>query len=90
MTGADWQWNEMQQVGTDYADVAQVEIYDARMGAFRDVDGENREMLDRLGLAPGAAVLEIGCGTGRFSRAAASLTGSASGVACPWISTESI
>ena len=71
MKTADWQWNEMQQVGTDYADLAQVENYDARMGAFRDVDGENREMLDMLALPAGSAVLEIGCGTGRFARAAA-------------------
>lgn len=71
MKTADWQWNEMQQVGTDYADLAQVEIYDTRMAAFRDVDGENREMLGLLGLPAGAAVLEIGCGTGRFARAAA-------------------
>ncbi len=67
----DWQWNEMQQVGTDYADMAEVERYDARMTAFRDVEAENRSILKALGLAPGSAVLEIGCGTGRFARAAA-------------------
>lgn len=61
----------MQQVGTDYADLAEVEVYDNRMGTFRDVDAENREMLDALRLPPGASVLEIGCGTGRFARAAA-------------------
>ena len=71
MTPTDWMWDEMRQVGTDYADWREVEAYDARMGAVRDVDGENREALDALGLAPGAAVLEIGCGTGRFARAAA-------------------
>ena len=70
MCKKDWLWNEMQQVGTDYADITQVEAYDARMGAFRDVDGENHEMLSLLGLPVGAAILEIGCGTGRFSRAA--------------------
>ena len=71
MTEKDWLWDEMRQVGTDYADLAEVEAYDARMGAFRDIDGENRETLDLLAVAPGAAVLEIGCGTGRFARAAA-------------------
>lgn len=68
----EWQWEEMQQVGTDYTDLAQVETYDRRMADFRDVDAENREMLDSLRLPAGAAVLEIGCGTGRFARAAAS------------------
>ena len=67
----DWQWNEMQQVGTDYTDIQEVEAYDERMGAFRDVNTENREMLEMLALPTGASVLEIGCGTGRFTRAAA-------------------
>jgi hypothetical protein len=36
----DWHWNEMQQVGTDYNDLAEVEAYDERMATFRfrDVD----------------------------------------------------
>ncbi len=71
MNTPDWQWNEMQQVGTDYTSVDEVAAYDRRMGEFRDVNGENAEMLDALALPPGAAVLEIGCGTGRFARAAA-------------------
>lgn len=68
---ADWQWDELQQVGTDYTDLAQVRAYDERMAVFREVGAENREMLGQLGLPRGAAVLEIGCGTGRFARAAA-------------------
>jgi putative AdoMet-dependent methyltransferase len=71
MNLADWQWNEMQQVGTDYADSNEVAAYDRRMTQFRDVDAENRGILAALQLAPGATVLEIGCGTGRFARAAA-------------------
>ena len=70
MQEADWRWNEMQQVGTDYADLAQVEIFDTRMASFRDVDAENREILALLDLPQGACVLEIGCGTGRFARTA--------------------
>jgi ubiquinone/menaquinone biosynthesis C-methylase UbiE len=66
----EWQWNEIQQVGTDYANLAEVEAYDKRMGSFRDVDAENRGMLEALALPSGARVLEIGCGTGRFARAA--------------------
>ncbi len=67
----DWQWNEIQQIGTDYSNLSQVEIYDNRMASFRDVNAENQEMLQMLGLAAGSAVLEIGCGTGRFARYAA-------------------
>lgn len=81
----DWQWNEMRQVGTDYDDLAQVETYDGRMATFRNVAAENREMLDMLGLPPGAAVLEIGCGTGCFARAA-----SAAGLAATAIDVSPI
>ena len=72
MQQPQWYWNEMQQVGTDYASVVEVEAYDRRMATIRDVDSENRAILDRLGLQPGASILEIGCGTGRFARMAAS------------------
>jgi len=71
MTPPQWQWNEMRQVGTDYADLAEVEKYDRRMATFRDVEAENRRILELLALPPGATVLEIGCGTGRFACAAA-------------------
>jgi putative AdoMet-dependent methyltransferase len=71
MNTPDWQWNEMQQVGTDYTDLKEIAAYDDRMSAFRDVAAENRALLGRLALPNGASVLEIGCGTGRFARAAA-------------------
>ena len=71
MTLPGWQWNEMQQVGTDYNDLAEVEAYDKRMATFRNVDEENRQILETMKLPAGSAVLEIGCGTGRFVRAAA-------------------
>ncbi len=61
----------MQQVGTDYTDLKEIAAYDERMAAFRDVDAENRALLGLLALPSGASVLEIGCGTGRFARAAA-------------------
>ncbi|MFA5206700.1 MAG: class I SAM-dependent methyltransferase [Lentisphaeria bacterium] len=71
MTAPAWQWNEDQQIGTDYANVAEVRAYDRRMGELRDIPAENRAILALLQLAPGAAVLEIGTGTGAFAREAA-------------------
>lgn len=71
MEATDWQWDEMQQVGTDYTNVKEISAYDDRMATFRNVDAENRGLLDMLALPAGAAVMEIGCGTGRFARAAA-------------------
>ncbi len=71
MERKDWQWNEFQQVGTDYTTMTEVEAYDERMASFRNVDGENRELVELLGLPKEAAMLEIGCVTGRFARFAA-------------------
>ncbi len=71
MDTPQWQWNEIQQVGTDYTDMHEVEIYESRMGSLRDIDGENAAILRTLDLPVGAEILEIGCGTGRFSRKAA-------------------
>ena len=58
----------MQQVGTDFSDIEEVRRYDQRMAEFRDVDAENRNLLGLLKLPAGSSILEIGCGTGRFSR----------------------
>ena len=66
-----WQWNEIQQVGTDYSDAGEVERYEQRMGEFRDLPAEDAAILDALALAKGARILEIGTGTGHFARAAA-------------------
>ena len=66
-----WQWNEIQQVGTDYEARAEIERYDRRMGEFRDIEAENASILLACSCQPGARVLDIGCGTGRFVRAAA-------------------
>lgn len=66
-----WQWNEIKQVGTDYADVAEVERYERRMSEFRDLAAEDAAILDALALPTGSRILEIGTGTGHFARAAA-------------------
>jgi putative AdoMet-dependent methyltransferase len=66
-----WRWNEMQQVGTDYADVAEVERYEQRMGEFRDLAIEDAAILETLGLPRNSHILEIGTATGHFARAAA-------------------
>ncbi len=67
----DWFWNEMQHVGTDYEDLAEVAAYDERMAQFRDVESENADVLRLLDLPQDAQLLDIGCGTGRFALAAA-------------------
>jgi putative AdoMet-dependent methyltransferase len=66
-----WQWNEIQQLGTDYSDAAEVERYEKRMGEFRDLAAEDAAILATLALPDHSHVLEIGTGTGHFARAAA-------------------
>ncbi len=66
-----WQWNELQQVGTDYADATEVARYEQRMGEFRNLPSEDAAILDILALAKGSHLLEIGTGTGHFALAAA-------------------
>jgi putative AdoMet-dependent methyltransferase len=66
-----WQWNEIQQVGTDYTDVAEVECYEKRMSEFRDLAAEDAAILAALALPINSHILEIGTGSGHFARAAA-------------------
>jgi len=66
-----WQWDETVQRGWDYGDLAEVQRYDERMAAFRDVRGEAQSILRRLALSPEDVILEIGTGTGVFAREAA-------------------
>ena len=66
-----WQWNEIQQIGTDYSDVAEVERYERRMGEFRDLAAEDAAILKTLALPAGSHIVEIGTGSGHFARAAA-------------------
>lgn len=67
-----WMWNEFKQVGTDYANRSEVEIYDQRMRAMRDIDGENEIISHHISWTPPMNVLEIGCGTGSWIRSIAS------------------
>jgi putative AdoMet-dependent methyltransferase len=66
-----WQWNEIQHVGTNFADAAEVERYERRMGEFRDLAAEDAAILAALDLPPNSRILDIGTGTGHFPRAAA-------------------
>ncbi len=66
-----WQYNEMQQVGTDYADEAEVETYDRRMQRLRDVNEETETIIKSINLKKDDTILEIGTGTGSFAIEAA-------------------
>ncbi len=66
-----WQWDETIPVGRDFGDRAVVAAYDERHRRFRDVDGENAAILEKLDLPSDAVVGDFGCGTGAFARLAA-------------------
>jgi putative AdoMet-dependent methyltransferase len=66
-----WQWDEGVHCGTDYADGAEVERYDARMALVRDVASESEKILEFLRPSSDDVILEIGTGTGFFARTAA-------------------
>ena len=66
-----WQYDEFEQVGRDYGNPAEVEIYDSTHAAFREVEAESNQVLDLLGLAASDVLIDFGSGTGTFAMAAA-------------------
>jgi len=63
-----WRYDEMRQTGVDFEDVEQVAAYDAKQGSNLE---DERALIERLGIEPGHVVIDLGCGTGSFARAAA-------------------
>ena len=68
MERADWYYDDLKQVGTDFADAAEVATYDERQKS--DAAGD-RDLLERLDLKPSHTLADIGCGTGLLVCAAA-------------------
>lgn len=68
---ASWQYDEMQQVGTDYTDDTQVQAYDLRMQKFRNAKKETENIIKTIKLGKNQEILEFGTGTGSFAIEAA-------------------
>lgn len=66
-----WQYNEYQQIGTDYQDVSTVQVYEEKMSKFRNFQQEARSIMKYVHLKPEHTLLEIGTGTGNFAIEAA-------------------
>ncbi len=66
-----WQYDEMKQVGTDYADPAEAAEWDRKRASLGDVAAGMRRSVARLQLGPDDTVVDIGAGTGNFAIEAA-------------------
>jgi ubiquinone/menaquinone biosynthesis C-methylase UbiE len=66
-TFARWYFNELQQVGVDYADIKEVQAYDLRMQKIRDVNKEIQDIMSAINLKEEHVILEIGTGTGELA-----------------------
>ncbi len=64
-----WYYDELKQVGVDFEDTAQVELYDNKQKS--NTPEVNQALIKRLGISKGNAVIELGCGTGTFAIQAA-------------------
>jgi ubiquinone/menaquinone biosynthesis C-methylase UbiE len=70
MPHPDWYYDELRQIGLDFADAAKVAAYDRNQG--RD-PAEDRALLGALGVGRSDRLNDIGCGTGQFACEAAKI-----------------
>src|SRR3989304_1273888 len=63
----EWQYDELKQVGIDYTEQSEVQVYDTQMQRLRDIKKEVEEFLKATGLTYDRTVLEIGTGTGELA-----------------------
>lgn len=64
-----WLYNEFQQIGTDFEDVAQVAVYDRNQTSSSIA--ATQKLIAQLGISVGDTVIDVGCGTGTFTIQAA-------------------
>ncbi|MGE3875607.1 MAG: class I SAM-dependent methyltransferase [Parvibaculaceae bacterium] len=69
MEKPDWYYDDLKQVGTDFADAREVATYDERQSD----PGEDAALLRKLGLKASDTLADIGCGTGLLACEAARL-----------------
>jgi len=72
MPHPDWYYDELRQVGLDFADTAEVAAYDRNQGHD---PADDRALLASLSLGRSDRLVDIGCGTGQFACEAAKLVG---------------
>ncbi|NJN57821.1 MAG: methyltransferase domain-containing protein [Leptolyngbyaceae cyanobacterium SL_5_9] len=68
-THPPWYYNDVQQVGTDFEDVTQVEAYDRNQPSSSAE--KSQKLVTQLGILEGQSIIDFGCGTGTFAIQAA-------------------
>ncbi len=66
-----WQYDEAIQVGTDYREQREVDVYDQRMRKLRDVTAEAKDIQKSLLVSADSVIWEIGASTGECALALA-------------------
>jgi len=74
MKSNKWLYNELNQIGVDYASYEEVEKYDSHMQKLRDIKNEISTLVAATAPTEKSKVLEFGAGTGEFSVALALLS----------------
>lgn len=64
-----WYYNEFQQIGTDFENMAQVAVYDRNQTSSSIA--AKQKLIAQLGMTTGDTVIDLGCGTGTFAIEAA-------------------
>jgi putative AdoMet-dependent methyltransferase len=61
LAASDWYYDDLKQVGVDFADPVQVAAYDLKQ---KSTDDAAASLLDEIGVVAGHVVADFGCGTG--------------------------
>ena len=67
----NWQYNEFKQVGKDYSQKEEVEVYEKTHSQFRDILQESKELINNLNISANDTLVDFGSGTGVFAIEAA-------------------
>jgi len=62
-----WYYDELRQVGVDYASMDEVLAYDKHMQRIRNIKGEIKKIISDINLSKEQTILEIGTGTGELA-----------------------
>lgn len=65
-TNENWLYDEFKQIGKDYSNQSEVEIYETSHSQFRDIQQEGINLLGTLKPTQDDILVDIGCGTGIF------------------------